>query len=244
MSNEIVAAHSASHNYIGSFGSERLNGLAAGVQYMSIDELLAYCQDKMRRADEGIRNSMAGLDSITNAQEALAQLKSVKIDPQTAAQYEEKRKQLAAAQMALQYGNARTQLGEDKETKYEVKSPQEREELKKEIEVLEAEMATLTKEFDAALENACAKLEACGQSDAAKALRDAANGVKSGDKEAMDRFQRAVDAQASSIGSSREMAMVRLQSLVSQRGTMLQMITNMMSALNEAPKAIAANCRG
>jgi hypothetical protein len=43
--------------------------------------------------------------------------------------------------------------------------------------------------------------------------------------------------------ANREMGMVQLQSLVSQRGTMLQMITNMMKSIDDALKSIVQNIR-
>lgn len=42
------------------------------------------------------------------------------------------------------------------------------------------------------------------------------------------------------LGSSAELDMINLQSLVSQRQTAIQLVTNMMSSLNESQKAVAA----
>jgi hypothetical protein len=45
----------------------------------------------------------------------------------------------------------------------------------------------------------------------------------------------------SGLQTTSEMSMISLQSLVSQRSTMLQLVTNMMSSMGNAQKAVASN---
>ena len=44
--------------------------------------------------------------------------------------------------------------------------------------------------------------------------------------------------------SGADISMMQLQSLVSSRNTMLQLVTNMMGSINDGMKAVAGNVKG
>jgi hypothetical protein len=207
--------------------------------------LLEYCQAKLRQADEGIQGAMRGLDDITQVQQELTNLKSMVPSENLSA--EGIRRQAAIQSDDINLGDARAG-GSLKVTidgkEVDVVTTEGHAALEADRARLQAELDKITNgktTFNGAVEQAAQHLEAIGQPEAAAAVRSAGAQAASGSKDDRDAFAKTMDAQASSIGASREMAMVRLQSLVSQRGTMLQMVTNMMNALNEAAKNIAAN---
>lgn len=229
MNQPITMLKDTSLRLIGSVSSKPIQG--AGIEYLTIESLIEYCRVKLKEADAGIQNAMSGLDDITKAQQSLANLKSAKFDTDAQNQWNQAQTELGQLKNDPLFGNHPPALQAAINAKIK--------ELEEKLPALEERM----KAFDAQVEETCKQLEAVGQSEAAKAVRNAAAGAKTTDKEALDKFQKVIDAQSSTIGASREMAMVRLQALVSQRGTMLQMITNTMNSLNEAPKAIAGNLR-
>jgi hypothetical protein len=46
------------------------------------------------------------------------------------------------------------------------------------------------------------------------------------------------------ISGNNQMSMLNLQSLVSQRSTLIQLVTNMMQSTNDTAKTIAGNMKG
>ena len=223
------------------------NVKGAGFQYVSIQTLLEYCRVKLQQADGRIQSSMSGLDDITKAQEKLTNLKSAKFDTAARDERDSVQSSIDCLKAGLADGShtASVQHG-NTTTSWDLTTAAGRAQAAAYIAEQEAKLPELNERvtaFDAQVEEACKQLEAVGQNDAAKAVREAAAGAK-GNKEGEEKFQKVLDAQIGTIGASREMAMVRMQAEVQQRGTMLQMITNLISAINEAPKAIAGNMRG
>lgn len=233
---------------LATIGSTATLTRVAGIKFMNLESLIEYCRAKLKEADAGIMNSMSGLDDITEAQQKLTNLKSATIDKAAVDELKTTRGYIDALKRGLDEGSDWVEHKEGATTtKFDLKTEGGRRQAQEEIAKLEAKLPDLEAKasaFDAEVEATCKHLEAIGQNEAAKAVRAAAAGAKDpNNKDAQEKFQKVLDAQIGSIGASREMAMVRLQSLVQQRGTMLQMITNMMNSVNESAKAIAANCR-
>ena len=59
-----------------------------------------------------------------------------------------------------------------------------------------------------------------------------------------DTTKASLDAASSAVSSGMELDMIQLQSLVQQRQTAIQLSTNLVTSIDEGPKAIAQNIRG
>jgi hypothetical protein len=223
-------------------GTAKLPLQGDGFVYLDASMLLQYCQIKLREADTGIQAAMSGLDNITKVQQALTNLRSSVGAPNMNEEGRSLQVGINLDNTALNggFGNSYQLDGktvDPKTTEGQAAITAHRDGLQSRLN----EISGMQKSFTDQVEDVAKQLEAIGQSDAADSIRKAGAKAATGSKEDQDAFVKTVDAQASSIGASREMAMVRLQALVSQRGTMLQMVTNMMNSLNEAAKNIAAN---
>lgn len=237
-------------------GQEKIPALAQGFEYLDMQSLLDYCQLKLQHADQGIQSAMGSLDDITKVQQGLTNLKST---TPGGGDVQAKKGQLEQEIDRLKKLKAQVDNGGLKETVNEQLNlsegsgdgvafipgdPSVGPRIDEMIKRKEAALDDLKKggnDFNSQVETVASQLDALGQPDAAKAVRDAAAKASAGGSK--EEFQKCLDAQIGSIGASREMAMVRMQALVSQRGTMLQMITNMISSLNQAAMGIAQNIK-
>lgn len=239
-------------------GQQKIPSLAEGFKYMDMQSLLDYCQLKLKQADQGIQEAMAGLDNVTKLQQSLSDLKGLDVNGgdyatqkailegklNQAVDNENKLnsgnpgdQNAAVAFFNINYGAALSGPGDAAKAKAHAIVEQHKKEL------ADLEKTKGGESFMGRVEEVAQQLEAAGQTKAAEAIRAAAKTASSGKKEDIDSFQKCVDAQIGSVGASREMAMIRMQALVSQRGTMLQMVTNMSSAFHQAAMAIAQNIK-
>jgi hypothetical protein len=208
-----------------------------GFHYMDMSSLIEFCRVHMQESDRQIRSSMEHLDRVTGIQQDLTNLKSI---APTEALVKE-RQQLEGEIDKLRQMCAGTYV--ENGVTFSL-SDEEAARARPHIAQLERRVAELDASFgafEAKARDVASALEATGQHDAAVAVQREAAKAMSGNRDDLDSFKKSMDAQVSSIGASREMAMVQMQALVSQRGTILQMTTNMIAALNKAAEQIAAN---
>jgi hypothetical protein len=217
------------------------------IQYMDMQSLLQFCQMQLKKTDEIIMSSMKNLQGITELQEELVKLKSLDITPNKALALDR-----LGAQLTVQQGKEKLAKGSETVTDEKTGKVVDRRYTDADRAAIQAEIDAANKriadidalaadDFMSQVEATAAKLDAAGQPEVATALRNEAKRAASGKKEDLDGFRKSVDAQIQTLGASREMSMVHLQAHVAQRGTMLQMTTNMISALGKTADQIATN---
>jgi hypothetical protein len=217
------------------------------------ESLLQYCQAKLKQADGGIREAMERLDRVTGSMKSLNALQGLSPTKDLNAQLEGRKKELADLEGRLNAmkpdgsGGYKVWTSQGKQPdKWRPVSKAEHDKVAADCDVKRGEIAGLTasnSEFSTKISEAIQALENLGEHDAANSLRASSTKAMSGAKDDVDAFHDSVKALTSSVGAGREMGMVGLQALVSSRGTMLQMVTNMMNSLNEAKKNITGNIR-
>jgi hypothetical protein len=210
-----------------------------GFAYMDMQTLLEFCRIHLQKSDQMIMSCMKNLNDITAIQEKLVNLKSM---AQVSANTAEKMKLQQEIHWNYEKLAGRDQYG--KPLNPPLNEGQQKA-LREETQRLEKAVAEADgpgkDNFAKEAESIAGELEAMGQSDMAAAVRNEAKKAMSGNKDDVESFRKSIDAQLSTIGASREMSMVHLQAHVSQRGTMLQMTTNLIAAVNKSADQIAAN---
>ena len=209
----------------------------AGFKYVDMASLLEYCRIKLQESDRSIQDAMTNLDKTTGIQGDITNLQSLLPSDAKLNEKRDVEKEIEKEQALLdgrfQKEGVTIYLDDDERAKVQAA-----------VEFHRGRLAALDTEvnaFKAKVEETAKGLEAISQPDAAAAVRNEAAKALGGGKDEREAFGRAMNAQSNTIGASREMAMVHMQALVSQRGTMLQMTTNMISSLNKAAEQIAAS---
>jgi hypothetical protein len=222
-----------------------------GFAYMDTQTLLEYCRVKLQEADSGIRTAMDNLDKVTKLQQSITDLKSLAPTNQQLQNYYSLKSQVEMGRAALESGNGKVDVKkpDGSTVSFDLTTEEGRNLYRTELHNTEVELgkaASIVDGFKEKVDAVARGLEQMGQTDAAKAVRAEAEKVMNPQcsKEDREAFQRSMDAQASSITSSKDMGMVQLQSLVSQRGMMLQMVTNLISAMHKPLDATVSNLRG
>jgi hypothetical protein len=218
-------------------GARTTNIQPDSFQYLDADSLLTYCKTQLRQSDDRIKDQMSRLEGMSKASAALTKLAS-RGPGQMLSKEENERREVLLKQFS------------DKEIDLLSGDPDMDEEIsdagltQARIELRDLDNKQINA-YNASVEEAAQALESSGNYAAADTLRASpkpAIGQNGEDfKKKTEDFKKTVDGIQGNLGASKEMAMVTLSASVAQRGTMLQMITNMMSALNETQKAIASN---
>jgi hypothetical protein len=218
---------------------------AAERKEFTMDSLLAYCAIHLREADKSIYTAMQDLEHVSGTMGELSQLQGMEPskeyrDQTTRLEHEKGMADIAlfnaqntAANDPFFTANPKTGAGLATATANAAAAQK----------ALDAHKATVDP-FLGSVNKVAESVSTLASPEAAAAIRNAANkAARTRDPADIKAFQDCVKAQSAAVGASRELSMVRMQSLVSQRGTMLQMITNMMSALNQSAMGIAQNMK-
>jgi hypothetical protein len=211
----------------------------------TMDSLLAYCSIHLREADKSIYTAMQDLEHVSGTMGELSQLQGMEPSKEYAdrtAYLENDVKNMHTNLTAVKTEAAKiARGGNPSQAKANVAEAEAR--LTAAQQALDAHKATVDP-FLGSVSKVAESVSVLASPEAAAAILNAANkAARTRDPADIKAFQDCVKAQSAAVGASRELSMVRMQSLVSQRGTMLQMITNMMSALNQSAMGIAQNMK-